>query len=152
MIGSSILTSVFLVRVSADLLSAASLLLATVGLLYSAWYKEITAAEAAPVEDNPEDREPARRIVRSALKNRSRPLLTAAVLLAVILLPPAIGTIVAGLRAIGADTWRYDAAATCFLAVYAITLLLLNSIRKGHRNLRAKLAELDESDAEASAR
>lgn len=73
-----------------DLLSAASLLLAVLGVLYGLWYPEITAALEIKVPDFAEDRKRPYRQVSSVLYSRALPLTIAALGVSLIFLPEAI--------------------------------------------------------------
>jgi hypothetical protein len=99
--------------ISGDLLSAAGLLVALVGLLYSVWYDEMNRALAVPVARHRLDREPDIATVRRALFARATPLVVAAVALVVVLADPAI-TVVAHAFSGG----PYDAVKACFILVW----------------------------------
>lgn len=69
-----------------DLLSAASILLAVVGILYGLWYGEIKDALKEKVAAHPEDNGKAISHVSSVLSTRAIPLLVAASSVSVIFL------------------------------------------------------------------
>jgi hypothetical protein len=111
-----------------DLLSAASLLLAVVGVLYALWYPEITAALAESVPDYKEDRVKPYRRVHSVLIGRALPLSFAALTLGLIFLPDAVRITWKSLLAYyakpGAFQSTYGAVETafCFVVVFALAI------------------------------
>jgi hypothetical protein len=99
--------------ISGDLLSAAGLLLALIGLLYSVWYDEMNRALAVPIARHRLDREPAIATVRQALFTRAIPLVVAAVALVAVLADPAISVL-----AHAFSGGPYDAVKACFILVW----------------------------------
>ena len=73
-----------------DILSAASLLLAILAVLYSLWYSDIASALRIAVPRHREDAAAERRQVGDALRTRALPLGIAAALLVLVFLPEAI--------------------------------------------------------------
>jgi hypothetical protein len=112
----------------ADLLSAASLLLAVVSVVYGLWYPDLVTTLATSVPKHAEDRKQPHRKVSSILFRRSLPLAVAAILVGSIFLPDAIILIVQalhqyhqhGLKALGS----YDAVATAFCLVELFSIAL----------------------------
>jgi len=134
------------VRPVSDLLSAASLLLAFVGLLYSAWYDEVKQAIKIDVPEHKEDREPAIEAVSAALRTRACPLAIASAALGILLLPDlvrvlwhALGTLltyrVSALRV-------FDAVRTLYCVVAVTALWLAFHISGLALKLRVKLRKL----------
>ncbi len=122
--------------VSADLLTAAGLILATIGLVFSAWYTEMTEATHIAKPRKRADREPQIRTVRSALCSRAVPLLVALIVTVAALLPPAwsvlwhaltddFGNVYDPVRAIFMGVWLLMIALTC-----AVTQLVIGLWRK----------------------
>jgi len=111
-----------------DLLSAASLFLAVIGLLYSAWYVEITKAIAMTVPKHKDDRGPAIRETRTAYRTRALPLAVASVTLAVVLFPDLVLIGVSAVRTVAekgiSAVKLFDAVRTlyCAIAVTSIGL------------------------------
>jgi hypothetical protein len=70
-----------------DLLSASSLFLAVIGLLYSVWYAEIIAAIGLRAPQHEEDRGPVIRKIKTVCRTRALPLAVASVTLSIILTP-----------------------------------------------------------------
>jgi hypothetical protein len=132
-----------LTSVSGDLLSASSLLVALLGLLYSTWYPEITAAAetAIPLHDASE----ARSNTRLTLRTRAAPLLLLALVLVLLLLPPAFTVVI--------QTWQrvfgsrpgsgYDAVQACFLAVFVALLVLAMTLWTATRRVWLRLKALE---------
>lgn len=99
-----------------DLLTAASILLAVYGLLYSVWYSEIRSALGIGPRRKRADRDPQIAEVRSTLRARAARLAAGAIT-------------VTGTFAFHTAVHPYNAVATTlFLAVVACGLLALHSI------------------------
>lgn len=134
--------------VSTDLVSATSLLVGAVGLLYSGWNEELRAAQQVPVRLHVEDRGPERAQVRQVLRTRALPLATAAWVLVLVFLPPAVGLLVDGVRALAdhpvGTLRRYDPVPLAFLAVVAVDAVLAGTALLAVVRLRALLRRLDE--------
>jgi len=81
-----------------DVLSAASLLLTILAVLYSLWYSEIAAILEIRVPAHLEDASGDRRRVGNVLKTRALPLVLAAFLLTVVFLPEAVHLVVRWIR------------------------------------------------------
>lgn len=111
-----------------DLLSAASLLLAVIGVLYGQWYREIVGALDIKIPDLILDRELPRKQVSTVLFGRSIPLALAASAMALIFFPEAFQIIyesiinyqTKGLLAI----YDYDAVRTSFVFVEILAIVL----------------------------
>jgi uncharacterized membrane protein len=110
-----------------DLLSAASLLLAVVGILYGLWYPEIMAILGEEVPKFPEDRKSIYHRISSTLFSRAVPLTITALLVALVFLPDSIKIIVASVTTIQGSgsagfLATYDAVRTAFCAVEILTI------------------------------
>jgi hypothetical protein len=129
--------------VSGDLLSASSLLVALVGLLYSTWYPEITAAAEMPVPLH--DASKLRSSTRSTLRTRAAPLLMLAVLLLLVLVPPAFAVVLQGVQDLFGSRpgSQYDAVQACFLAVVVALLLLAVTLWTATRRVWLRLKDLE---------
>jgi hypothetical protein len=112
----------------ADLLSAATLLLTVLGVVYSAWYPEITAALAEPIPDNAPNRGPVRRRVKSALYRKALPLALAAGALTALFIPDTVKIAFKGMeefRTAGCAAFeKYDAVAAAFSLVVILSAAL----------------------------
>lgn len=129
--------------VSGDLLSASSLLVALVGLLYSTWYPEITAAAETPVPLH--DASKLISNMRSTLRTRAAPLLVLAVVLLVVLVPPAFAVVLQTVRHLfgSRSGSQYDAVQACFIAVFVALLLLAVTLWTATRRVWLRLKDLE---------
>jgi uncharacterized BrkB/YihY/UPF0761 family membrane protein len=129
--------------VSGDLLAASSLLVALVGLLYSTWYAEITAAAETliPLHDASKPRSN----TRSTLRMRAAPLLLLAIVLVLLLLPPALTVVIQALQHLfgSRPDSHYDAVQACFIAVYLALLVLVVTLWTATRRVWLRLKELE---------
>lgn len=111
-----------------DILSAASLLLTVLAILFGLWYEEIKSALNLPIERDPRDRGKTNTKIRSTLIARAIPLTIAACLLTLVFAPDTIRIIVSSVgnfSAKGLDAFSdYSAVATSFVLVILITLVL----------------------------
>jgi hypothetical protein len=126
-----------------DLLSAASLLLALITVLYGLWYPEITSALTQKIPPYKEDRPRPYQLVASVLFSRALPLSFAALTLGLVFLPDAVKiiwrTVVTFFDSSG-TRYEYGAVETAFCVVvifafsvagHAIALAFkLNQLRK----------------------
>jgi cytochrome c biogenesis factor len=126
-----------------DLLSAASLLLTVLGIVFGAWYPEIVNALAAAVDEKFDDRGAVRRTVRTALYGKALPLALAATILTALFLPDALAIVRGAYSAFGALGWgafgMYDAVEAAFCLVVALAGLLAVYLMSLAYRLRAKL-------------
>jgi hypothetical protein len=108
-----------------DLLSAASLLLTVLGIVYGTWYTEIVNAIAIVIPGPVDDRVHVRRTVRAALYGKALPLALAATMLMVLFLPDALAIVRGGfslLNALGCGAFReYNAVEAAFCLVVVFT-------------------------------
>jgi hypothetical protein len=111
-----------------DLLSAASLLLAVLGVLYGLWYPEIIAALDRKVPDFAEDCKGPYRHVSSVLYGRALPLTVAALGVSLIFLPDALKAVrdtILGYQVQGVACIRsYSAVYTAFCFVVAMSMAI----------------------------
>jgi hypothetical protein len=130
--------------VTGDLLSAASLLLASVGLLFSAWQAEITSATEVSIKGMRADRGPRIAQVRQALLFRALPLLLAVLLIVLTLAPPAIAVVIHSLTDCRGNP--YDPIRTMFVSVWILAVGLLIAVVAQLRKLNLKRRMLNEPD------
>jgi hypothetical protein len=130
-----------------DLLSAASLFLATLGVLYSAWYADLNAALSMQVRKFKEDRRLDIELVESTLRNRSIPLALAGVAVTLILAPAFVSIIIEGgmtwVRFGARAIMHYDAVKTLFCAVYVVTFGLAVHLSRLTVLIRGTLSRLN---------
>jgi len=70
-----------------NVLSALSLLLAVLGLLYSAWYPELKSASEIKIPNYSDDRKPILKQIRPTYYNKALPLFLSSLLISLIILP-----------------------------------------------------------------
>ncbi|MBP1822969.1 hypothetical protein [Mycobacterium sp. OAE908] len=130
--------------VNGDLLTAAGLLLATLGLLFSAWHPEVAAATEVSTKGKLADRGPRIAQVKKALFFRAIPLLIAIVVIVLACGPPAIMVVVRALT----DDWghRYDPVRALFVGVWALTIGMGFAVAAQVRKLCLKWRRLNEPD------
>jgi len=132
-----------------DLLSAASLFLAVLGLLYSAWYTEIRRAIDLPVPPHKQDRKPLIPQVRAAYYQRAVPLVVGAAAVSVILLPNVAETVVSSFHTywtLGFTALKsYDSVNTLFCAIWAVIMTFTVHALGLAKGLNNKLCKLKES-------
>jgi hypothetical protein len=105
-----------------DLLGAASLLLAVLGILYGLWYREIIKALMMQVPKHEEDKAKPRGEVATMLLSRALPLAVAATLISLVFLPDAIQIASFSVRLVrqvglGRYIGFYSSVATAFVLV-----------------------------------
>lgn len=111
-----------------DLLSAASLLLTLMGIVYGLWYTEIVGAQNATVPLLLADRNPVRNQVKAALFAKALPLAVATTVLAAIFFPNASSIAfpwLGALLAAPAQAFSHYNAVTvtfCFVELLSIAL------------------------------
>lgn len=115
----------------ANLLSASSLLLAVVGVLYGLWYAEISTALTTTVHQHRENNEKGFSDVSSVLFSRAVPLTVLAAPLGLIFLPDALKIVVDSRVLYGASQGSYDAVRTafCFVVIFSLAIGLHAAIR-----------------------
>ncbi|MFA7290420.1 MAG: hypothetical protein WC055_16210 [Melioribacteraceae bacterium] len=110
-----------------DILSALSLFLAVLGLLYSAWYSEINSAVNEVIPKFIQDRKPVKDRITSAYYNKSLPLSFSGILISFIILPDFLRILFEvyvefnknGLRAIS----NYDSVKALFCAIFFLQVV-----------------------------
>jgi hypothetical protein len=131
--------------VSSDLLTAAGLLLATIGLVFSAWHSEMTAAIGISKPRKRLDRDPQIATVRRALWSRAVPLQVAVSLLALALGPPAISVVSHALTDQLGNP--YDAVRAIFVGTWLLTVALVVGVGELTMRLVGKIRDLRQQDA-----
>jgi len=130
-----------------DLLSAASLLLTVLGLVYGTWYPEITQAIDMDYPGPKLDRKPIRRKVSRALWAKALPLAVAAVAVTIIFVPDALVIAAIGLCALWTSGFssllKYKAVQAAFCVVVVLTGALAGYLIHLVCDLRAKLRKID---------
>jgi hypothetical protein len=120
-----------------DLLSAASLLLAVVGVIYGLWYAEISSAldTKLPSRSHAEDRADVLKPIRRVFFAKAIPLSLGSGSIALVFLPPSVGIVcrfVNSLCRLGPSViLQYDAITTSFVMVevFALALACLSLVR-----------------------
>jgi hypothetical protein len=109
-----------------DKLSAASLLLAIVAVLYGMWYPQLTEALRTKVPEFSADRAKPRKEVAEVRKGRAFPLMVAAVGVGVVFLPDAVAIALQSLRIAASEglgaVRDYDSVTTAFVLVEVVSL------------------------------
>lgn len=107
-------------QVDGNLLTAAGLLLATLGLLFSAWHPEIETASKVSSGGKFADRGPRIVQVRRALYFRAIPLLIAVTFVVLACGPPAVMVVIHALS----DDWgnSYDPVRALFIGVWFLMI------------------------------
>lgn len=129
-----------------DLISAASLMLAAIGVLYGVWYPEIRRASEVDTPNHLEDAGRERAQVAEALQHRARPLFWSAAVLALLLIPDTIRILAGSL-----EHWMetgilapldYDATQAALLAIVTFLIVFALHLRRQVRALKNKRNEL----------
>lgn len=110
-----------------DLLSASSLLLAVIGILYGFWYNDLHEAKTTEVPNHAANCTAPRIKVSGILWSRALPLATSSVLLALVFLPDAIKLVSDSYSAYakhGFSLASYDAVRTAFCVVVVFKVIL----------------------------
>lgn len=130
--------------ISGDLLTAAGLLLATIGMVFAVWHAEIIGAINVKGQLHRDDRGPQITQVRRALLYRAAPLDLAVVLLIATLAPPALSVIS---HALTDDRGHaYDAVRAVFVVVWVLTVALGGALAELTVRLTARLRKLNRPD------
>jgi hypothetical protein len=134
-----------------DLLSAASLFLAVLGMLYATWHSEIVTASSLPIPIQKLDRRPTIAKVRHALNNRAIPLAAGAFIVAGILTKSTLQIIGEALM-----VWShpsiltgssYDPVKALFCAIYGMMVYLAIDLAKMVSKLLEQLMRLTGSQS-----
>ena len=127
-----------------DLLSAASLLLAVITILYSLWYSEIGQASSLHVENEPGDRLDNYEKARAVLWSKAIPLAIASLILLLINLPEAYSIVGHAINALLTKAGApYSAVRTTFVVVLIVLTFLVVHIFASTRILWKHVAKLD---------
>ena len=110
-----------------DILSAASLLLTIVTVLYALWYQELMSALQIEVPIHKEDRSAPLLRINSMIYSRAIPLFVSSVLVSVVFIPDVVGILREAFRAwdqAGSYIQYYDSVKTaiCIVVVFSIAL------------------------------
>jgi len=134
--------------VSGDLLTAAGLLLATIGLVFSAWYAEMTGAIGLDAPQHRLDRDPQIAVVGRVLWSRAVPLFVAVMLLLLALAPVAVSVVSHALT----DQWGhpYDAVRAIFIGVWVLIVAMAVATGELTVRLARKLHRLRQPDPPAT--
>jgi hypothetical protein len=128
-----------------DLLSAASLLLTAVGLLYGTWHGTLTEALAREIPKHRPDRGPLLAVLQEAFWRRSMPLAAFASVTSLILLPDALQHTVTSARAYAvgdANLRTYDPLSTLSVVVELFLLAFSMHLINIARALASKLRQV----------
>jgi hypothetical protein len=130
---------------SADLLGAASLLLAALAVLYGVWYSSIEAAKGLAIPTHASDAAKPLASVRAVLRGRAYPLALASGLSTLVFAPEAIGVVAGAVGSfrdhqLGAFDYYDPIEAALLLVTVGLAVLTLHV---GHlcRALRKKLSD-----------
>ena len=111
-----------------DLLSAASLCLAVLGVLFGAWYPEIMKALETKVPLHTLDREAPYRAIRPIYYTRALPIVLSTLVFSIIMLPDACRITIDSFKAFRTDAntalQNYGAVETLFVFVVCLSLFL----------------------------
>jgi hypothetical protein len=136
--------------VDPDLLTALSMLVGAVGLIYGTWHADISDALRTEVRPKRLDRGRDRAVVLRAHNGRALPVAIAAWVLVAIFTPTVAGVIVTGVRRFIDDPTRflrtYDPVPLAFLAVYLVAIVLAIAATVTVHRLRVLLRRLDAPD------
>lgn len=130
----------------ADVLSAASLLLTVLGVVYGTWYSEIIKALETAIPEHAANRVPVRQMVRTSLYAKAFPLALAATVLTLVFLPDAVTIVRAGVNAFETAGWdafhEYNAVEAAFCLVVLLTGALAAYLIFLICRLKSKLREI----------
>lgn len=133
--------------VDGDLLSAASLALGALAVVYGLWSPALLSVLDLEKAPHREDRDPTIRSLREASRVKALPLLVAATGVCLILMPPAVDV---AIRSIGhlvdqgpKALLDYDPVQALFLAVWCMIAGLAVVSAKSWNDVRNKLSEFE---------
>lgn len=111
-----------------SLLTAASVLLALIGVVYALWYEELKQASEREMPRHQEDREPILGHLRSVFWSRAVPLTVASLSVTAVFVPPAVEIVVESAKqyvriGIG-NIGNYDAIATSVVLIEVFLMML----------------------------
>jgi hypothetical protein len=109
-----------------DLLSAASLLLAIIAVLYGMWYPDIVKSLATEVPDHPAAKRKPRGEVAAVRRVRALPLMVATILLAAVFLPDTARIVLQSASTYASEGvagfTKYSAVAQAFVLVEGLAI------------------------------
>ncbi len=109
-----------------DILSAISLFLAVLGLLYSTWYSALEIALNIELPKYKKDRGPALDTLNSTFYTKSLPLTISSIIISIIVLPDILKTLAEAISILfenGRIVFRYyDSVKTLFIGIYVLLL------------------------------
>ncbi len=131
-----------------DVLSASSLFLAVIGLLYSSWYPEVSAALRARAKNSfREDNLQIIQDVKEAYQFRALPLAASSLLLVIILLPDFFKIVFQSVTSLLSEglgaVKHYNAVDTLFSVMLIICVLFTIHLVNLTTKVRAHYKELD---------
>jgi hypothetical protein len=139
-----------------DKLSAASLLLAIVAVLYGMWYPLIMSSLETSVPQFAANRRKPLKEVLGVRNRRAIPLTFAAIAVALVFLPDAVSIIIQSLRLVAGDglqsVQHYDSVSTAFILVELVSLYFAFHFMGVIIKFRDLIAKLSEPDASGTAR
>jgi hypothetical protein len=132
-------------KVTGDLLSATSLVVTAVALLYASWYPDTQAARDLPKPRFRADRESEIHVLRSVLRMRAIPLAVAATAMTGVLAPTALAVCWQAL----VHGWghNYDTLRAVFVVVWCLSLLLAIAALNTVRLLSGQLRQFQVNDS-----
>jgi hypothetical protein len=107
-----------------DALTAASLLLAALALIYSAWSTSIDAAISQPLSPNAKAKAREQAEIRKILTGRARPLSITAWLIALVFAPRSYELLATAAICAGPQTCNYNDVGAIFLLTQLVVLAL----------------------------
>jgi uncharacterized membrane protein YgcG len=115
-----------------DLLSAASLLMAVIAILYSLWYTELTKLLEIQPAKYKEDNSASRKQVYNTFYSKSLPLSIMAIIVAFVFCPDAVRICIESLAKYQLKGWSaikdYDAVRTAYVLVFVFSSILASYI------------------------
>jgi hypothetical protein len=123
-----------------SLLTAASVLLALIGVVYALWYEELKQAIERDMPRHQEDKAPILDHLRSVYWSRAVPLTVASLCVTAVFLPPTIELTIKSARQYArsgiANIGNYDAVATSVVLVEVFLIML--SVQVGATMIRLR--------------
>lgn len=134
--------------VSGDLLGAASLALGALSALYVLWSPQIDRALELPKATHKDDRSPAIKELRRALRRAALPLVFACSAVLLVLFPPMLSVVGSAGQAVARDGLvgsfaNYDAVGALFLCVWLFSAALLVVLVSNAVRLRKRVKEFE---------
>ena len=123
-----------------DVLSASSVLLAILAVVYGVWQPEITAALGLKMPAEVADRGAEQDTLKSILRSKAIPLTLAAWTIALVFAPRALDLAVTVVRCIGSKRCQYDDVRAGFITIEVLLIALAAISSFQVWKLRAKLS------------